>query len=66
MISNLKEVKARSGMVIAWQPRGYEEIKEAPTNVLYIPPAPEELSPITGDRAIYRLLAYHIAVRPWV
>jgi glucosamine--fructose-6-phosphate aminotransferase (isomerizing) len=45
-ISNLKEVKARSGKVIALATEGDEDIKEAADHVLYIPPAPEELSPI--------------------
>ena len=61
-ISNLKEVKARSGIVIALATEGDEEIKEAADHVLYIPPAPEELSPIL-EIVPLQLLAYHIAVR---
>src|SRR6201998_2327580 len=61
-ISNLKEVKARSGVVIALATEGDEEIKEAADHVLYIPPAPEELSPIL-EIVPLQLLAYHIAVR---
>jgi glucosamine--fructose-6-phosphate aminotransferase (isomerizing) len=61
-ISNLKEVKARSGRVIALATEGDEEIKEAADHVLYIPPAPEELSPIL-EIVPLQLLAYHIAVR---
>src|SRR6266705_3039030 len=61
-MSNLKEVKARSGMVIALATEGDEEIKEAADHVLYIPPAPEELSPIL-EIVPLQLLAYHIAVR---
>ena len=60
--SNLKEVKARSGIVIALATEGDEEIKEAADHVLYIPPAPEELSPIL-EIVPLQLLAYHIAVR---
>jgi glucosamine--fructose-6-phosphate aminotransferase (isomerizing) len=60
--SNLKEVKARSGVVIALATEGDEEIKEAADHVLYIPPAPEELSPIL-EIVPLQLLAYHIAVR---
>ena len=45
-ISNLKEVKARSGVVIALATEGDEEIKEAADHVLYVPAAPEELLPI--------------------
>jgi len=61
-ISNLKEVKARSGVVIALATEGDDEIKEAADHVLYIPPAPEELSPIL-EIVPLQLLAYHIAVR---
>ena len=61
-ISNLKEVKARSGVVIAIATEGDEEIKESADHVLYIPSAPEELSPIL-EVVPMQLLAYHIAVR---
>jgi glucosamine--fructose-6-phosphate aminotransferase (isomerizing) len=61
-ISNLKEVKARSGVVIALATEGDEEITEAADHVLYVPPAPEELSPIL-EIVPLQLLAYHIAVR---
>jgi len=61
-ISNLKEVKARSGKVIALATEGDDEIKEAADHVLYIPSAPEELSPIL-EIVPLQLLAYHIAVR---
>jgi glucosamine--fructose-6-phosphate aminotransferase (isomerizing) len=60
--SNLKEVKARSGVVIALATEGDEEIKEAADHVLYVPAAPEELSPIL-EIVPLQLLAYHIAVR---
>jgi glutamine---fructose-6-phosphate transaminase (isomerizing) len=60
--SNLKEVKARSGVVIGLATEGDEEIKEAADHVLYIPAAPEELSPIL-EIVPLQLLAYHIAVR---
>jgi glucosamine--fructose-6-phosphate aminotransferase (isomerizing) len=61
-MSNLKEVKARSGVVIALATEGDEEIKEAADHVVYVPPAPEELSPIL-EIVPLQLLAYHIAVR---
>jgi len=61
-MSNLKEVKARSGVVIALATEGDEEMKEAADHVLYVPPAPEELSPIL-EIVPLQLLAYHIAVR---
>jgi glutamine---fructose-6-phosphate transaminase (isomerizing) len=60
--SNLKEVKARSGVVIALATEGDDEIKESADHVLYVPAAPEELSPIL-EIVPLQLLAYHIAVR---
>ncbi len=61
-ISNLKEVKARSGTVIAVATEGDEEIKESADHVLYVPAAPELLAPIL-EVVPLQLLAYHIAVR---
>jgi glucosamine--fructose-6-phosphate aminotransferase (isomerizing) len=61
-MSNLKEVKARSGVVIALATEGDEEIKESVDHVMYVPAAPEELSPIL-EIVPLQLLAYHIAVR---
>ena len=61
-MSNLKEVKARSGVVIALATEGDEEIKEAADHVIYVPAAPEELLPIL-EIVPLQLLAYHIAVR---
>jgi len=61
-MSNVKEVKAREGKVIAVAIEGDEEIKEAVDHVLYVPPAPELLLPIL-EVVPLQLLAYHIAVR---
>jgi len=61
-ISNLQEVKARSGIVIALATEGDTEIAEDADHVLYVPPAPEELSVIL-EIVPLQLLAYHIAVR---
>lgn len=61
-ISNLKEVKARSGTVIAVASDGDEEIKESADHVIYVPQAPELLSPIL-EVVPLQLMAYHIAVR---
>jgi glucosamine--fructose-6-phosphate aminotransferase (isomerizing) len=61
-LSNLKEVKARSGTVIAVATEGDEEIKEAADHVVFVPPAPELLLPIL-EIVPLQLLAYHIAVR---
>ncbi len=61
-ISNLQEVKARSGIVIALATEGDREITEDADHVLYVPEAPEELSAIL-EIVPLQLLAYHIAVR---
>ncbi len=61
-MSNIKEVKARSGKVIAVASEGDQEIEEAVDRVLYVPPTPELLLPIL-EVVPLQLLAYHIAVR---
>ena len=61
-MSNIKEVKARSGIVIAVATEGDEEIKESVDHVVYVPEAPELLLPIL-EVVPLQLLAYHIAVR---
>ena len=60
-ISNLKEVKARSGRVIALATEGDDEIREAADHVLYVPATTDELSAIL-EIVPLQLLAYHIAV----
>jgi glucosamine--fructose-6-phosphate aminotransferase (isomerizing) len=61
-MSNLKEVKARSGQVIAIASEGDEEIREGAGQVIHVPAAPQELSAILKVVPL-QLLAYHIAVR---
>jgi len=61
-ISNIKEVTARSGKVIAIATEGDDEIHESADHVLYVPRAPELLLPILEVLPL-QLLAYHIAVR---
>jgi glucosamine--fructose-6-phosphate aminotransferase (isomerizing) len=62
-LSNLKEVKARSGQVIAIACEGDHEIKEAGADhILYVPESTELLLPIL-EIVPLQLLAYHIAVR---
>jgi glucosamine--fructose-6-phosphate aminotransferase (isomerizing) len=61
-LSNLKEVKARSGKVIVLATEGDEDAKDGADHVIYIPAAPEELLPIL-EIVPLQLLAYHIAVR---
>jgi len=60
--SNIKEVTARSGKVIAIATEGDNEIHESADHVLYVPKAPELLLPIL-EVVPLQLLAYHIAVR---
>jgi glucosamine--fructose-6-phosphate aminotransferase (isomerizing) len=61
-MSNIKEVTARSGKVIAIATEGDNEIHESADHVLYVPKAPELLQPIL-EVVPLQLLAYHIAVR---
>ncbi|HEX6466408.1 MAG TPA: glutamine--fructose-6-phosphate transaminase (isomerizing) [Terriglobales bacterium] len=61
-VSNIQEVTARSGKVIAIATEGDTEIEESADEVLYVPPAPELLLPIL-EVVPLQLLAYHIAVR---
>lgn len=61
-VSNIKEVKAREGKVVAIATEGDEEIRESVDHVFYVPRAPELLLPIL-EVVPLQLLAYHIAVR---
>jgi glucosamine--fructose-6-phosphate aminotransferase (isomerizing) len=61
-LSNLQEVKARSGQVIAIATEGDIEIAKDADHVFFVPPAPELLAPIL-EIVPLQMLAYHIAVR---
>ncbi|QHN02262.1 glutamine--fructose-6-phosphate transaminase (isomerizing) [Granulicella sp. WH15] len=61
-LSNIQEVTARSGRVIAIAIEGDHEIQQLVEHVIYIPAAPELLLPIL-EVVPLQLLAYHIAVR---
>ena len=61
-VSNIKEVKARDGIVISIVTEGDRLAREASDHVIEIPPAPEILTPILEILPL-QLLAYHIAVR---
>lgn len=61
-LSNIQEVTARSGRVIAVAIEGDEQIKQLVEHVIYIPQAPELLLPVL-EVVPLQLLAYHIAVR---
>jgi glutamine---fructose-6-phosphate transaminase (isomerizing) len=61
-LSNIQEVTARSGKVIAVAIEGDEHIRQLVDHVLYIPSASELLLSVL-DVIPLQLLAYHIAVR---
>ena len=61
-LSNIKEVKAREGAVIAVVTEGDRDARESADHTIEVPAAPELLSPIL-EAVPLQLLAYHIAVR---
>ena len=61
-LSNIQEVTARSGRVIAIASEGDTSIAQLVEHVIHIPHAPELLLPIL-EVVPLQLLAYHIAVR---
>jgi glucosamine--fructose-6-phosphate aminotransferase (isomerizing) len=61
-LSNIQEVKAREGTVIAVASQGDDEVAKIADHVIEIPPANELLLPIL-EIVPLQLLAYHIAVR---
>ena len=62
IISNIQQVKARGGSVIAIVTKGDTSIAEIADEVLEIPDVPDCLSPIIASIPL-QLLAYYIAVR---
>jgi glucosamine--fructose-6-phosphate aminotransferase (isomerizing) len=61
-VSNIKEVKARDGIVIAIVTAGDRLAREAADHLIELPPAPDLLNPLLEIIPL-QLLAYHIAVR---
>ena len=61
-VSNIKEVKARDGIVISVVSPGDQLAKESSDHVIEVSAAPELMSPIL-EIVPLQLLAYHIAVR---
>ncbi len=61
-LSNIQEVTARSGRVLAVATEGDTTIASLVEHVIHIPPAPELLSPLI-EIVPLQLLAYYIAVR---
>jgi len=60
-VSNIEEVKARKGPVIAIGTEGNTKLAKVADDVLYVPLAPDFLSPILTAIPL-QLLAYHTAV----
>ncbi len=60
-ISNIIEIRARKGPVIAVATEGDERVKEVADDIIYIPDVPEQLSPIL-TAIVVQLFAYHFAV----
>ena len=61
VMSNLEEIKARGGPVIAIAAEGDTRVAEVADEVIYIPHAEEYLQPIISSVPL-QLLSYHIAV----
>ncbi len=61
VISNLEEVKARKGPVIAIACEGDEKIAELADDVIYVPDVEEYLQPLVTSIPL-QLLSYHIAL----
>jgi glucosamine--fructose-6-phosphate aminotransferase (isomerizing) len=61
-LSNIQEVKAREGKVIAIVTEGDNEVRKVADYVIEIPAAPDLLTPLL-EIVPLQLLAYHIAVR---
>jgi glucosamine--fructose-6-phosphate aminotransferase (isomerizing) len=62
IISNLEEVKARDGKVIALATEGDENIRSVSDEVVYLPETHPLLMPVLSVVPL-QLLAYHIAVK---
>jgi len=61
VMSNLEEIKARGGPVIAIAAEGDKDVARLADDVIYVPPVEEFLSPLVTIIPL-QLFAYHIAV----
>lgn len=61
IVSNIEEVKARDGRVIALATEGDKRIKEIADHVIYVPPAHAFTAPVLNVIPL-QLLSYYIAV----
>ena len=62
MLSNLQEIRARKGRIIAIANDGDEKIREQTKEVIFIPRCSELFSPLLAALPL-QLIAYHIAVK---
>ena len=62
IISNMEEVKARGGRIIAVVTEGEEQVKEIADQVIEVPQTENFLAPLLSVIPL-QLLAYHVAVR---
>ena len=60
MISNIEEIRARKGPILAIATEGNEDIKKIADDVIYIPKTLEMLTPILAIIPL-QLFAYHVA-----
>jgi len=61
IVSNMQEVRARNGRIIAIANEGDDEIRSLAEHVIYVPPTKKIVSPLLTVVPL-QLLAYHIAV----
>jgi glutamine---fructose-6-phosphate transaminase (isomerizing) len=62
MMSNIEQVKAREGTVIAVATEGDEEVAQKSDHVIYVPKTSDLLSPVLTALPL-QMFAYHVAVR---
>jgi len=61
MYSNIQEIKARKGKIIAIATEGNRKISKIADHIIYVPKTIEELTPLLNIIPL-QLLAYHMAV----
>ncbi|HPF11488.1 MAG TPA: glutamine--fructose-6-phosphate transaminase (isomerizing) [Flavobacteriaceae bacterium] len=61
VVSNIEEIKARNGKIIAVVTEGDSTVKELADYIMEVPKTPETLSPLVTTIPL-QLLSYHIAV----
>ena len=61
VVSNIQEIKARSGKIIAVVTKGDVQVKELADHVIEVPDTAEALTPLLATIPL-QLLSYHIAV----